>query len=575
MSQDDPVDDEPARSRRDRRRTWFAVTGVVVLLVGGYALAVAFSGDTIARGTRVGDVSIGGLTVAQAEQRLSADLLPQTDEPITVEVDGTEHRLDPDELGLSLDVDATVDHAHGGSRIDPRVLWDSWFGGEPIAPVLDVDQDRLIDRVRALADTVDQPAVEPSVEFTAAGPVPHPARVGTTLDPPGAVVAILDAWLVETDPIELPVETAEPALDQGDLDAAVEDLARPAMSAPVRLREGARTWTVSPRAFAPALTIEAVDGELAPVVDGGVLAERVPRLLDAAGEEPRDATVRIRDDKPVVVPAHAGVRAEPADLADALAAALAADNRTARVTGKRVPPEVGTREVRSWKITEQVSSFTTYYPHEDYRNTNIGRAAELINGTVLQPGDTFSLNDTVGERTAENGFTVGYVISNGIFARDYGGGVSQVATTTYNAAFFAGMKDVEHKPHSFYIDRYPMGREATVAWPTVDLRFQNTTPYGVLIEAWIVPSTPSGRSGEMHVRMWSTKHWTIKARSSGPYAYTSPGTQIIKDDPGCVPTTGYSGFDIDTYRDFYRDGDKLRTETFHTTYIPADTVICR
>ena len=121
-----------------------------------------------------------------------------------------------------------------------------------------------------------------------------------------------------------------------------------------------------------------------------------------------------------------------------------------------------------------VSDFVTYYPPATYRDINQGRAAELINGTILKPGETFSFNDTVGERTAENGFTNGFIISNGVFREDLGGGVSQVVTTTYNAAFFAGMDDVEHKPHSFYIDRYPMGREATVAWPTVDLQVQAT-----------------------------------------------------------------------------------------------------
>ena len=101
------------------------------------------------------------------------------------------------------------------------------------------------------------------------------------------------------------------------------------------------------------------------------------------------------------------------------------------------------------------------------------------------------LNGVVGERTRENGFTEGFIISNGVFKEDLGGGVSQMATTTFNAMFFAGLKDLEHKPHSFYIDRYPVGREATVAWPTVDLKFENDTPYGVLIQASVTPSTPS------------------------------------------------------------------------------------
>ena len=109
---------------------------------------------------------------------------------------------------------------------------------------------------------------------------------------------------------------------------------------------------------------------------------------------------------------------------------------------------------------------------------------------MLAPGDTFSMNGIVGERTGENGFTEGFIIADGVFKEDLGGGVSQLATTLFNAMFFAGLKDVEHRPHSFYIDRYPVGREATVVWGALDLRFQNDTPYGVLVDTSTTPSTP-------------------------------------------------------------------------------------
>jgi vancomycin resistance protein YoaR len=193
---------------------------------------------------------------------------------------------------------------------------------------------------------------------------------------------------------------------------------------------------------------------------------------------------------------------------------------------------------------------------------------------VLKPGETFSLNETVGERTAENGFVKGFIIENGIFKEDFGGGVSQSATTTFNAAFFAGLEDVEHKPHSFYIDRYPIGREATVAWGLVDLKFKNDTPYGILIEAGIEPSTPS-TSGSMTVRMWSTKYWDITAGVSDRYNFTEPETRRLEGDD-CVPNEGYGGFDIDVFRYFRKPGEEelVRKETMHTTYTPSDTVIC-
>ena len=222
-----------------------------------------------------------------------------------------------------------------------------------------------------------------------------------------------------------------------------------------------------------------------------------------------------------------------------------------------------------------MSTFTTYYPYAEYRNTNIGRAAELVNGTVLKPGETFSLNDTVGERTRENGFTEGFIISDGIFKEDLGGGVSQMATTTFNAMFFAGLKDVEHKPHSFYIDRYPEGREATVAWGAVDLRFQNDTPYGVLISAHVTPSTPSSQ-GVVTVSMYSTKYWDITTSTSDRYNYTSEQTRTLRTED-CYPNDGYGGFDVDVTRYFKKPGQSQldHQEKFHTTYIPSDTVICK
>src|SRR5690606_7531671 len=145
----------------------------------------------------------------------------------------------------------------------------------------------------------------------------------------------------------------------------------------------------------------------------------------------------------------------------------------------------------------------TYFPYAEYRNTNIGRAAELINGTLLEPGDTFSLNGEVGERTEENGFVAGSMLSGGKFKAELRGGVSQSATTTYNAMFFAGLEDIEHQPHTLYIDRYPAGREATVAWPTLDLKFRNNTDYGVLVQTVFKRATPDSR-GSLTVKMWST-----------------------------------------------------------------------
>jgi len=318
------------------------------------------------------------------------------------------------------------------------------------------------------------------------------------------------------------------------------------------------------------------DGALVARVDRKALAGLVDEAISGNGD-PVDASVALVDGRPTVIPAKPGVSYRRADVAATFLDLIQKPEgkRRAKVESKVAEPDFTTKDARALKIREKVSTFTTYYPYAEYRNVNIGRAAQLVNGTVLKPGDTFSLNGVVGERTRKNGFTEGFIISNGIFKQDLGGGVSQMATTTFNAMFFAGLKDIQHKPHSFYIDRYPVGREATVAWPSVDLKFENDTPYGVLVEAKVTPANASSQ-GVVTVSMWSTKYWDIATKTGDRYNFTEPATRTLRTEE-CYPNTGYGGFDIDVWRYFRKAGssDLVRTEKFHTTYTPSDTVICK
>ena len=236
------------------------------------------------------------------------------------------------------------------------------------------------------------------------------------------------------------------------------------------------TVKVFPADYTAALSLVPIDGELVPSLDAAKLAEVVAAKVTQGA--PVDATVALVGGTPQVVPAKPGVTFDEQELEAGFLATAAKPQgeRTLAVDAKVAQPAFTTKDARALGIKEHVSTFTTYFPYAEYRNVNLGRAAELIDGTVLKPGETFSLNDTVGERTEANGFTEGYIITDGILVQDLGGGVSQIATTTFNAMFFAGLEDVEHKPHSFYIDRYPIGREATVAWGAVDLPLPQRHP---------------------------------------------------------------------------------------------------
>lgn len=558
---------------------------VVLLLVGGllllcgaaYAAAYAGAGDKVPRGASVAGVAIGDRSPDDAEEALREGLADRAARAVTVTVDGSEVQVDPAEAGLSVDYAASVAEAGGGRSWSPARLWDYWTGGEEHDAVLDVDGAAMaaaLDEVAAQAGTAP---VDGAVAFKAGRVVVTDPQPGSGFDADEAAELVGAAWLDPDAPVvDLPTETTQPEIDDAAVEEAVDSFANPAMAAPVTLVFGDSPVVLDPKDYSAALSMKAESGSLVPELD----TKRLTKLVESGVSEedkPVDATVELVDGKPQVIPAKPGVTFDPADVSAAFLELVTreGDARRMEVEATVAEPDVTTEDAEALGIKEKVSSFTTYYPYAEYRNVNIGRAAQIIDGTILEPGEIFSLNDIVGERTRENGFTEGFIISNGIFKEDLGGGVSQMATTTFNAMFFAGLKDIEHKPHSFYIDRYPVGREATVAWGSVDLRFQNDTDHGVLIHATVKPSTPSSQ-GVVTVSMYSTKVWDITSTTSDRYNYRPPKTRTL-DTPDCYPNTGYSGFDVDVTRYFRRPGsdEVVKTEKFHTAYTPSDTVVCK
>ena len=133
------------------------------------------------------------------------------------------------------------------------------------------------------------------------------------------------------------------------------------------------------------------------------------------------------------------------------------------------------------------SQFVTYFdPRNTSRATNIALAAKLVDGTVVEPGETFSLNAAMGPRTTNRGFDYAPVIAaDNVLRQGVGGGICQYATTLFNAVFFAGLPVVEREAHSLYISHYPIGRDATVSWGSVDFKFRNDTGKTLMIRSWI------------------------------------------------------------------------------------------
>ncbi|HEY9293715.1 MAG TPA: VanW family protein, partial [Microlunatus sp.] len=356
----------------------------------------------------------------------------------------------------------------------------------------------------------------------------------------------------------------------------IKDRLRPALSGPVTITADGDQAEITAAMIAESIELGRADGKPTAVLRAKLLHSKAESALEQLStEEAVDATIKIKNGEPTVVAGKPGTSVSADELAKAVDSAMIknGDRRTAPVKITEVDPEFSTGDARKLGVSEVTGEFTTQYPYAEYRNTNIGRAAELINGTLLQPGEIFSLNKVVGERTRENGFTEGSIITGGQFKEELGGGVSQSATTTYNAMFFAGLEDVQHQPHTLYIDRYPAGREATVAWPTLDLKFRNNTDYGVLVQAFLDRAEPGGQ-GSLTVRMWSTKTYDRIESTDPVKSNFTTGRDITDDSPTCVATSPVQGFDVDYSRLFYRDGQQVKKENFSWTYDPTDRRIC-
>ena len=562
--------------RRVGVRVLLVMVGALVAVFAGlYVTAYAVTGSGVPRGTKVLGVDIGGLTVADAEARLEKELPAVTTRTVTVTAAGQTFKLDASSSGLAVDAKETV--ARAGTRsLAPGSLLPVLFGAtERLDPVLAVDEVALAEAVQSIAEKVDQKGREGRIRFVGGQAKATKARDGRALDVAATTAALRRAYETGTSDVTAAVAINKPQVGADAVETAMRDFALPAMAGPVTITLHDKPVVLKPTKLDDYLTMVPADGALRTELDTEALAEDLTEDHPDLVKQPKDASFVFRKldptqttVTPVVVPSEVGEEIDPETLAPRLLLALAdAADRTAVADVREAQPDLTTEAAEGLGITEKISSFRTNYPYAAYRVTNIGRAAKLINLSVVRPGETWSLNERVGERTEANGFVKGYVINQGRFAEDLGGGVSQSATTTFNAMFFAGLKDVEHHPHSLYISRYPAGREATVAYGAKDLRFENDSDTGVVIRA-------IHHVGYIRVEFWGTKHWDkIESVSSPRYNTRTPKT-IYSTSAKCEAQIPSNGFDIDVTRVFVKDGKEVRREKFHTSYLATDRIIC-
>jgi vancomycin resistance protein YoaR len=560
--------DEPvADGRPPRRRRLLVAAGVLALLGLLYVGDVVLSSGSVPRGVTVAGVEVGGLGIDEAEQRLRTEIEPRTAQPVAVTVGEAMSEIDPTTAGLTVDWTGTLDQA-GSQPLNPITRITSFFTEREIGVVTATDPQALDAALAELAPIVDKAATEGSVRFEGSTPVPVDPVPGQQLDVSAAADVLRQDWATGRS-VALPLTELPPTTTPEDVAAAIEEVARPAVSAPVAVAgEGGIQGTITPQVIASALTFRADGGELVPEINQNAVTEALTPQLAASERPGRDASLDFASGAPVVVPSQDGRGVDyEATLRGLLDVLTGSGPRQITAVYADQPAELTTDELNALGISGVIGEFTTRGFAAD-SGRNIKRAADQINGMVVQPGETFSLNGATAPRNAANGYVEAGIISDGHPSRGVGGGVSQVATTLYNASYFAGMADVAHKEHSFYISRYPAGREATVFEGSIDLKFRNDNPTGVLIQTVWTPES-------LTVRLYGTKRYEVTSTPGPRTNPTNPNTVTIPAGEPCSPSQGAPGFTVTDTRTIREiSTGEVRNETRTVRYNPSPIVVC-
>lgn len=549
------------------KRIGIAVGAVLALGTAAYLADLALSAGDVPRGVVIAGVDVGGMDKAEADALLHSQLSPKADRPLPVRIGDVQATMVPSAAGLAVDWDRTWD-AVGDQPINPLSRLVSLFGSRDVQVASTVDAAAL-DQQLAGFRVHDNPTVEGTVRFENGRPVAVAPVPGRVLDTEAARTTITERW-ASSNELDLPVVAAPVAVRNEAVQAALRDIATPAVASPITVSGKDSRAVLSPEQIASVLSfVPDGNGGLAPKIDNDAAIAVLAPQLAASEVEPKDATFTVGAGKPTVVPAVVGNKVDWPKTLEKLPALLAQPgDRTAEAVYQRIEPKLTTEAANGLGINEMVGQFTTG-GFSGPSGVNIRTVAAKVNGAVVKPGETFSLNEFTGPRTAAEGYVESGIIDKGRPSTAVGGGISQFATTLYNAAYFAGMEDAGHTEHSYYISRYPAAREATVFDGAIDLAFRNNSPSGIYIETVATGS-------DITVRLWGTKTVEVESITGEKSKPTEPTEITLPKGKDCIASEGAPGFTISDTRVITdrKTGAQVSRHTRTVKYDPIPIVKC-
>lgn len=535
---------------------------IVALLVALTVLEQLVYRDRILPGVEVGGTNVSGDDEDEASTRLDAAARRIETEPVRATADGTELTFDRAAIEYQLDVDASVRAARqtgrsrnpldqvGGlllRRVRPdEIEWQaSW------------DDALLGEQLDAWSEELSQGLENGGLTFEGANVIEVAPKPGIGLQRDEALRDI-EAMLRDGKDrvIELEVGPTDPPVDEAEVARAAAE-ARDLLSRPIELIVDTTPITITPDQLGSAMTATPRRGELQLGIDAARLRVALGNALTPFEVAPADASFAVSDPTVTINPSTTG---QTVDLEQAARVILRGKRR---VTARKAEQPAGftTEMAQALNITQKVSEFTTYYTAGQPRVLNIQKGCGIINGVLVRPGDVFSLNDTLGPRTLELGWVNAPAFATGEgFFETAGGGVSQLSTTVFNATFFGGYEDVTHMPHTIYISRYPMGREATLDYPGIDNQFRNDSGAGVLIQCFATDTSVTvAYYGNLEGK-------TVEAEGPNILEEIPSVTECVEDPAEAEGEVGYTGYRVENFRVIREPGQPDIRERFAWEY---------
>jgi vancomycin resistance protein YoaR len=529
----------------------------MLVLVSAVLLLIIAQAGRILPNTTVAGVDIGGLEPASARRILAPALERAALLPLGVSAPGERIVLRPVDAGLVLDVEASVEAAFARGRTPSLgallARLSSPVRPVTVAPRSTVDEAALRAWIDVVADRLERDANVGSIAIDAR------TFAVSVRGPQGEVVIDRDATAARmrsalTDlaltQVDIAATTSLPPPTRAELEAIAQRV-HDALRGSLVLHHDGRRLVIEPVQLARLLTVGPTQQAAGPIPQLQVADADVSSLLGPAGratfDRPAvDARFVTGRTPPVAletlgsttfapsevdIPIVAGVTSTafvPARTAAQITQLVMEGRRIAEADLLEVDPELSTRAATAGRPTHLIGTFTTMHAAGADRTVNIRLLADLLDDRAIAPGEVFSINGSSGPRRCEDGFVLAGTIIRGELIDTCGGGVSQFGTTTFNAAFFAGVPLLQWQPHSFFISRYPAGREATLNYPELDVRFLNDTGGWIILRTAHTPES-------ITVSLYGIPRWETVHAEHGAFRNPTDFTELIRQTTQLPP----------------------------------------